>query len=317
MKRKALGKGLRSLIPPTAAQPTSQEPQPQPQAAPTPAPTPAETVAPQTNSDLAQLDIDLIVPNEVQPRKEFDEQELAELATSLSRDGVLQPLVVRPIEGNHYELIAGERRWRAAQAAGLLKVPVVVKEVPDDKMLELALIENIQRAELNPIEEANAYQTLMHDLGLTQNELADRVGKPRATIANFVRLLNLPPEVQYYIKSGDLSTGHAKALAGLARSDLQIEIAKEIAKQQLSVRRAEKLVQQARKTGSASGAKAPAAPDPNLAAAADELQRLLGTKVKIVQSGKKGAGRIELHAFSSDEMDRLYRMLVDSAKRGV
>jgi ParB family chromosome partitioning protein len=267
---------------------------------------------------LAQLDIDRIVPNQAQPRKEFSDQEIAELAQSLGRDGLLQPVVVRSIDGGHYELIAGERRWRAAQVAGMLRVPAIIKDVADDKMLELALIENIQRSELNAIEEANAYQTLMHDLGLTQQELADRVGKPRATVANFVRLLNLPIEVQHYLKTGDLSSGHAKALAGLTRSDLQISLAHEIARQQLSVRKAEAMIAKARKSGSmpTKSSTKSATPDPNLVAAAEELQRLIGTKVKIVQSGKKGAGRIELHAFSSEEMDRLYKMLVSAGRSG-
>jgi ParB family chromosome partitioning protein len=261
-------------------------------------------------SDLAELDIDLIVPNRAQPRKDFDEAELHELAQSLGRDGVLQPIVVRPVDRDHYELIAGERRWRAAQVAGLLRVPAVIKEVSDDRMLELALIENIQRSELNPIEEANAYQTLMHDLGLTQEELAERVGKPRATIANFVRLLNLPLEAQHYVKSGQLTSGHAKALAGLTRTDLQIELAHQIAKRAMSVREAERLVAAARKAATTPPkVRVAPHPDPNLIAAAEELQRVLGTKVMIVQTGKEGAGRIELHAFSAEEMNRLYELL--------
>lgn len=265
-------------------------------------------------SDLAQLDIDRIVPNQAQPRKNFDEVELHELTQSLSRDGVLQPIVVRPLDGDHYELIAGERRWRAAQAAGLMRVPAVIKEVSDDRMLELALIENIQRSELNPIEEANAYQTLMHDLGLTQEELAERVGKPRATIANFVRLLNLPLEAQHYVQTGALNAGHAKALAGLTRTDLQIELAHQIAKRQLSVREAERLVAVARKTGlSTPPIRGVRTPDPNLLAAAEELQRAIGTKVKIIPFGKKGGGRIELHAYSAEEMDRLYGLIKSAA----
>ncbi len=227
---------------------------------------------------------------------------------------MLQPVVVRPIDGDHYELIAGERRWRAAQAAGLMRVPAVVMEVSDDRMLELALIENIQRAGLNPIEEANAYQTLMHDLGLTQDELAERVSKSRATIANFVRLLNLPIEVQHFVKTGDLNAGHAKALAGLTRPDLQIELAKEIVARGLNVRDAERLVAVARKSGSAKpAARVPKAPDPNLIAAAEKLQSAVGTRVKIVQSGRKGGGRIELHAYSSEELDRLYNLILFAA----
>lgn len=302
MKRKALGKGLRSLIPQTP--PKQVVPKAEPPKA--------------SSGDLTHLDIDRIVPNQAQPRKDFAEAELHELAQSVARDGVLQPIVVRPIDDDHYELIAGERRWRAAQAAGLMRVPAVIMEVSDDRMLELALIENIQRAELNAIEEANAYQTLMHDLGLTQQELSERVSKSRATIANIVRLLNLPVEVQHYIKTGDLNTGHAKALAGLTRKDLQIALAHQIARGSLNVRDAEKLVAKARKSGSAEPARrAPRPQDPNLLAAAEELQRVIGTKVKIVQSGTKGGGRIELHAYSSEEMDRLYELLRSAAKRPV
>jgi len=295
MKRKALGKGLRSLIreaPPTQLAPPQQE---------------SKTVG----NPLTQLDIDRIVPNQAQPRKDFDDTELHELTQSVSRDGVLQPVVVRPIDGDHYELIAGERRWRAAQAAGLMRVPAVIMDVSDDRMLELALIENIQRAGLNPIEEANAYQTLMHDLGVTQNELAERVSKSRATIANFVRLLNLPLEVQHYIKTGELNAGHAKVLAGLTRADLQVELAHQVVRRSLSVRDTERLVAAARKTGTASPAqRTPKAPDPNLIAAAEKLQSAIGTKVKIVQSGAKGGGRIELHAYSSEELERLYNLIL-------
>ena len=225
---------------------------------------------------------------------------------------------MRPIDRDHYELIAGERRWRAAQAAGLMRVPAVIMEVSDDRMLELALIENIQRAELNPIEEANAYQTLMHDLGLTQNELAERVSKSRATIANFVRLLNLPLEVQHYVKTGELNAGHAKVLAGLTRTDLQIELAHQVARQKLSVRDTERLVAAARKTGSTRPvSRTPKSPDPNLIAAAEKLQSAVGTKVRIVQSGTKGGGRIELHAYSSEEMDRLYELILGAANRAI
>jgi ParB family chromosome partitioning protein len=298
MKRKALGRGLRSLI--REAPPAQVAPPQEPLKA--------------GGNNLAQLDIDRIVPNQAQPRKEFDETELQELAQSVGRDGVLQPIVVRPIDADHYELIAGERRWRAAQAAGLMRVPAVIMEVSDDRMLELALIENIQRAGLNPIEEANAYQTLMHDLGVTQQELAERVSKSRETIANFVRLLNLPLEVQHYVKTGELNAGHAKVLAGLTRADLQVELAHEVARKNLSVRDTERLVAAARKTGSAERSpRSLKTPDPNLVAAAEKLQSAIGTKVKIVHSGAKGGGRIELHAYSSEEMDRLYNLVLGAA----
>ena len=173
MKRRALGKGLRSLIP-----------EAQPKSAP-------QTVAP--GQGLAELDIDRIVPNRKQPRERFDQQGLEELAVSMKQTGVLQPVIVRPEKGGEYELIVGERRWRAAQIAGLLRIPAIVKEVADDQLLELALIENLQREELNPIEEANAFQLLINDLGLTQQQVAERVGKQRTTITNSLRLLSLPP----------------------------------------------------------------------------------------------------------------------------
>jgi ParB family chromosome partitioning protein len=227
--------------------------------------------------------------------------------------GVLQPVIVRAIEDGGYELVAGERRWRAAQIAGLLKIPALVKEVADERLLEIALIENLQREELNPIEEAGAYQTLMDDLNLTQQEIAERVGKQRATVANALRLLNLPPEVQQLVREGRLAAGHAKALASLAVAKEQIELARRIAGEGLSVRQAEAIAKRMVKRASRASSK-PARRDPNVEAAEETLQSALGTRVRIVQ-GRKG-GRLEIHFFSDEELQRVYDLVLEAAKKG-
>ena len=297
MKRRALGKGLRSLIPETPQRSARPE---TPPSDPTPA-----------GAGLRLLDLDQVHPNLAQPRQTFDEEALEELARSIKLEGILQPVIVRPDKNGEFELIAGERRWRAAQLAGLLKVPALVREVGKEKVLELALIENLQREELNPIEEATAYQTLIHDLGLTQQEVAHRVGKQRATVANALRLLNLPDPVQQLIQLGRLSPGHAKALASLTSPELQIELAGRIGSAGMSVREAEALV--ARTVGR--GQKEPAARperDPNVVAAEETLQQAVGTKVRI-QQGKKG-GRIELHFFSDEELERMYQLILGAAR---
>jgi len=253
------------------------------------------------------LDIDRIVPNPDQPRQDFDLEALEGLADSIKAQGVLQPVVVRPRPDGMFELIVGERRWRAAQIAGLMKVPAILREVSDESRLELALIENLQRADLNPLEEALAYQAIMDDAGLTQDEIAARVGKKRATIANSLRILNLPPEIQSQVRSRAISLGHAKALAAMTNRSAQIEAAKRIVADGLSVRAIEALVQR-----TARGEAAPPAPrrkiDPNVLAAQESLQRTLGTKVRI-RVGRKMAGRIEIHFYSDEELDRLYRVL--------
>ena len=201
--------------------------------------------------------------------------------------GVLQPVIVRPSDGGTFELIAGERRWRAAQIAGLLKIPAVIREVTDDKLLELALIENLQRADLNPIEEATAYQALINDLGLSQQEAAERVGKQRATVANALRLLNLPVEVQALVQGGELTAGHAKSLAGVTDTRAQIELAKRMVAEGLSVRAVEQLVRRSepsrKKAVSASEQR-----DPNVVAAEERLQSAMGTKVRIAVAHQMG-----------------------------
>jgi ParB family chromosome partitioning protein len=298
MKRKALGRGLRSLIPQSTT--------------PSAVPSPEESPSSPRTPGLLQLDLDRIRPNAEQPRSDFDEEALAELASSLKREGVLQPVIVRPLGEGQYELIAGERRWRAAQLAGLLKIPAIVREIENERRLEVALVENIQREDLNPIEAANAFRTLIDDLQLTQQEVAQRVGKQRATISNMLRLLDLPRPVQEKIRDGSITTGHAKALAAMSSSEMQIRLADRIARQGLSVREVESIVKRMDGAPAAKAARTPDPRDPNVAAAEETLQRALGTKVAITQ-GKKG-GRIELHFFSNDEMQRVYQIVLDAAK---
>jgi len=277
-----------------------------PQAPPPPVVLPTSS-KPADPSGLRHLDIDRIVPNPEQPRQDFDLEGLEGLAASLKAQGVLQPIVVRPRTDGLFELVAGERRWRAAQIAGLLKVPAVVREVAEERRLELALIENLQRTDLNPVEEALAYQALIDDLGLSQEEVAARVGKKRTTVTNSLRILNLPPEVQAQVRAGAISLGHAKALAALTNRSSQIELAKRIVAEGLSVRSIEALVQRATRGDTATPAPRRAL-DPNVAAAQDSLQRSLGTKVRI-SIGRGKAGRIEIHFYSDEELDRLYQAL--------
>ena len=259
---------------------------------------------------LREIDIDRVLPNSHQPRKNFDEEALNELANSIREHGVVQPVVVRPLEDGFFQLIAGERRWRAAQRAGLGRVPAVVREAGEHAALELALIENLQREDLNPIEEAQAYERLIVDFGMTQEEVAQRVGKNRATIANMLRLLRLPPEVQQWLRENRLTTGHAKALLSLNDLDAILDSAKKIIQGNYSVRQAEMLV--SRYSNGASGKDDPAvgheAVDPNVTAAIHALEQALGTKVTMQESG--GKGKIELHFFSFEEMNRLYEGLL-------
>ncbi len=298
MKRQALGKGLRSLIPE------------KPAASPSVRPSAFESPPAASGLGYRLLDLDRIDPNRDQPRRRFDPAPLEELAQSMKDQGVLQPVVVRP-QGDRFQLIAGERRWRAAQMAGLLKIPAIVREVGDMHVLELALVENLQREELNPIDAAHAFQVLIDDLGLTQNDVASRVGKQRTTVTNLLRLLTLPAAVQDKVRTGQISTGHAKALAALGSPSLQIEIAERILKEGLSVRQVELLAGRAGKDDgrAGSGARVATPADANVRAAEQHLQRAVGTRVRIVQ-GKGGGGRIELHFFSHEEMERVYQRLI-------
>lgn len=280
-QRKALGRGLSALL----GTPGSPEPG-------------------DDSDKLREIDIDRILPNTEQPRKHFNEEALNELADSIRAHGLIQPLIVQPLPDNFYQLIAGERRWRAAQRAGLMKLPAVIRESSPNASLEIALIENLQREDLNPIEEAQAYEKLIVEFGLTQEEVARRVGKNRVTITNMLRLLRLPQEVQQWIGEDRLTTGHAKALLSLTDLGAVVDMARKIISGSYSVRQAEMLVSRFGKGGGNNEAGAPEAADPNVKAAIHALEQALGTKVTIQES--HGKGRIELHFFSPDEMHRLY-----------
>ena len=258
--------------------------------------------------ESTEVEVDLIVPGPMQPRTHFDEGSLEGLADSIRTHGIVQPLLVRR-QGERYELIAGERRWRAARLAGLAKVPVVVKEVPDQDLLEIALIENIQRENLNPIEEAHAYRRLIENVGLTQEALAARVGRDRSYITNYLRLLKLPDDLQQLVVEGRLSTGHARTILGLAHVDLQRKLARQVIDGALSVRATEHLV---RKAIEGSPAKTASAVDPNIRAAETKLRRALGTQVRIVQLRGEGPGKIEISFFSNQDLDRIYNLLLSA-----
>ena len=250
------------------------------------------------------MDLDLIEPNGDQPRRDIDESRLESLAASISETGVLQPIVVRRREEGSYEIVAGERRWRAAQRAGLLKVPVVVRDVPADKRLELALIENVQRENLNPVEEARAYRRLADELGRTQDQIAQAVGKERATVANYLRLLTLPDDVLADIASGALTMGHARALAALPAAAAQRQAAREVRAGGLSVRATEALV---KKRLEPPPPRQPPPPDVHTRAAADRLRVALGSRVEIVR--RRRGGEIRIAFGSEDELQRLFERL--------
>jgi ParB family chromosome partitioning protein len=296
MARQPLGRGLSALL-------GDEKP-----------PTQTESVAQAAPRPNAELDIDLIDPNPDQPRADFTEAELDELAASIRSNGVVQPIVVRP-RGNRYQIVAGERRWRAAQRAELRRIPAVIRDVADEKLLELALIENIQRQELNPIEEANAYRRLLATTGLTQDELAARVGKERSLIATSLRLLRLPEDVQRLIIERKLSLSHGRALLLINDAETQRRLANEIVSKQLSVRDVERLAKAASRARRAStGGKetAPTVSDPNLRAAETKLMRHLSTNVRIVPARRGPGGKIELEYYGPDDLDRLYQMLLSA-----
>ena len=294
--RKALGKGLSALLPGRG--------QPGPTSAATaPAPTP-------TAAKPGTLPLGLIQPNPMQPRTSFNSDGLEELAASIRANGIIQPIIVRRM-GDSYQIVAGERRWRAARIAELEEVPVVVQDVADRAMLEVALIENIQREDLNPIETAHAFERLGRDLGLSQEEIGRRTGKDRTSIANIVRLLKLPKEVQLLVAERRLSMGHARAILGLPTADEQIQLAEKTVALGLSVRQVETQVQEmtADRGKPASGSRKEPAQDPNVRAAADELERALGTRVRIVELSEQ-RGRIEIEYYSQADLDRLYQQIV-------
>ena len=281
--RPALGRGLSALIP---------EPPP-----------------PHTRERPTEVDLDKLTPNRFQPRTVMDEPKLDALSHSIQNSGLIQPIVVRRLAGDTFEIVAGERRWRAAQQAGLLRVPVVVRDVPDDKLLELALIENLQRENLNPIEEAEAYHRLIDQYQVTQEQVAAAVGKDRATVANYIRLLALPPEVRADVAAGALAMGHARALLGLSEPSAQRRAAREVVARGLSVRETEGLVKQLGRTTAPPPSDPPPSLDVHTEAAQDRLRVALGTRVRIVRRGRKG--RIEIDFASESELQRLFEHLTD------
>ena len=313
MPRNALGRGLGALI---------REPEPQTTTTPPPASggapaapaggfgvsggaAVAAATAPAPAGPL-QLDIDLIEPSPYQPRTRFREEALDELARSIQASGIIQPIVVRPV-GRRFQLIAGERRWRAAQKAGLTKVSAIVREVPDELALEMTLVENIQREDLNAMEAARAFERLMDEFQLTQESVAERTGKDRATVANAIRLLKLEPTIQDWIEEGKLSAGHGRALLGVAEPSLRMRYAKRASRGGLTVRQIERLG--SRRARSARMA-TETAMDPNIREALEELQRHLGTKVHLREKTRVRPGQLVLEFYDEAQLMGIYDRLM-------
>ncbi len=262
-----------------------------------------------TEQSSGEIDIDLILPNPQQPRTRFNDAALDELAQSIISNGVVQPIVVRR-QGDRFEIVAGERRWRAAQRAGLRKIPAAIKEVSDDKLLELALIENIQRQELNPIEEANAYRKLIDNIGLTQDAVATSVGKDRTLIATTLRLLKLPEDIQKLIEDEKLSAGHGRALLLTDDVTVQRRVARSILEKSLSVRETERIVRSSGTPRRQSILNTGSKKDPNLVAAEAKLRRRLGTNVTIIPDKKGTGGRVEIEYYNHQDLDRIYQTII-------
>ncbi len=317
MTKKALGRGLDALIsggivrsvalevphvevpvqppPPTAVAPLGA------QAAP------AEPAAASAADGVRHIDINAIERSRYQPRTEFDPEHLKELAESIKQRGVIQPLLVRPFSQDNgqtrYELIAGERRWRAARAAGLATIPVLVREAGDQEVLEIALIENLQREDLNPVEEAKAYDQLAREFSLTQEQIAEKVGRNRATVANSLRLLGLPSEVLSWVGNGQLSVGHAKAILGLSIPEEQRLVAERVLRESLTVRDAEQLVERLKGENKTRMGRTAVVKSPDILAIEEQLQQKLGTHVSVRHGKKKG--RIEIRYYGNDDLARL------------
>jgi ParB family chromosome partitioning protein len=286
--KRGLGKGLSALIPSTEG---------------------TEAAA----AGLRQVPVDAIIPNPLQPRQKQDPDALQELADSIREHGLIQPLIVteatsdQQVGGAQFQLIAGERRWAAAQQAGLATVPVIVKEATPQQMLEMALVENIQRADLNPLEEATAYRQLIDEFGLTQEEVADRVGKSRVTVTNIVRLLRLPDEVKAALLDGQITEGHARALLAVDEAETMIRLLKVVIGRGLNVRQAEELV---RRQAAEIEPQPQASRSPDTAALEDHFQEALGTKVRLFRS--KRGGRLVIHFYSEEELQAIYDAIVGS-----
>jgi ParB family chromosome partitioning protein len=285
MARQVLGRGLSALL--------------------------GEEIIKNSGEELLELDLDIIEPNSEQPRSRFSEENLEELTQSIRANGIVQPIVVRR-KGSRYQIVAGERRWRAAQRAGLQKLPAVVKDVADEKLLELALVENIQRQELNPIEEAKAYKNLINTIGLTQELVAERVGKNRTVITTSLRLLKLPDEIQKLIEEEKISAGHGRALLMVDDIEAQKRIAKTVIEMSLSVRETEKSVKRLSRGESQVIEKKAVKPrvDANVRAAETKLRRYLGTNVHIIPDGKGTGGKIEIEYYGEIDLDRIFNSIL-------
>ena len=285
MSRKVLGRGINALL--------------------------GDEKANSKNEELLEIDLDLIEPNSQQPRAKFTEESLEELAQSIRANGIIQPIVVRR-KGGKFQIVAGERRWRASQKAGLKKVPSIVKEVADEKLLEFALIENIQRQELNAIEEARAYKNLIETIGLTQEMIANRVGKNRTVITTFLRLLKLPNDILKLVEEEKITAGHARALLMAENAESQRRLARKIIEMSLSVRETEKAVKRLSRQDTQIAKKNPtkAKVDANVKAAETKLRRQLSTQVQIIPDGKGTGGKIEIEYYSESDLDRVYQLIM-------
>ena len=304
MTRNALGRGLGALI-------REPEPQQQPQAAPAADRTQGAAVARAqvtTPTGSYQVDIDLIDPNPYQPRTRFREEAIEELSRSIQSSGIIQPLVLRKM-GSRYQLIAGERRWRAAQRAGLQRVPAVFREVPEEQVLELTLVENLQREDLNPVEEARAFDRLLNEFHLTQEEVGARTGKDRATVANAVRVLRLEKPILEMMEDGKLTGGHARALLGVTDSAERQKLAHRIARGGLTVRQLERFIVR-KSRGSEAAKKEAAVLDANTRAALEELERHLGTKVTMRQKTKARPGQLQIEFYDEAQLEGIYEKLM-------
>jgi len=301
-QRRALGKGLHALLPTRGAV--------------SGAPMPAGPVAPEGGQDgsVFLAPIAQVHSNPNQPRKDFDEQAMLELAQSIEREGIIQPIIVRRTSPGSYEIIAGERRWRAASLAGLTEVPVIVREANDQKVLELAIVENIQREDLNPIELAIAFERMAAELSLSHEEIGQKTGKDRVTVTNSIRLLQLPAQVQELVSTRKLTPGHARALLKLPGEKTQRDLADKCIREGWSVRQIEEFTKPPKETTDEIVARKtnPKPVDPNVRAAITELERVLGTRVRIMEKGR-GKGLIELEYYSDEDLDRIYSLIVGPA----
>jgi len=289
--RKALGKGIEALIP---------------------------KVSRAASIEVVSIDIDKIKPNKYQSRTQFDQEKLKELASSVKREGVVQPIIVSP-SGENYQLVAGERRWWAAKMAELKEIPALVRTVTDREMFEISLIENIQREDLNPIEEAQAFQRLMKEFNLSQQELADHLGKTRSTVANILRLINLPEEIKEFVSGKLISAGHARVLLSIPGEKKRIDLARKILKEKLTVRETEDIAERLKVKGMPSGKRvARKEKSPEVVELEEELQRILGTKVRIKSTrsgrfspgeGGKVQGKIEIEYYSLEDLERIIELL--------